>query len=263
MEFSCKCPGCASLIRATQRESIERIEIHRNVIPAKAGTQLFARVELGPGYRRDEGLIICGDSCFSLVGFRSLNAVFGTGTYASSRRDAAPTEWVVGNCLRLSTQTKTEPCGSVFDFQQSPTTSGLQTVQVTQLAGARAEVGGEVGDVLVAQLGRLRRHQCILAITQAVGLQRVRQVIGVLATQLGIGGIDWRIAVRTVAIDAALSSGLALGFRQLLANVDAAGGQTVGGGRTMFTAGVAGIFGGDFGVLGAGGLSEGGEEGDG
>ncbi|KAG0737754.1 hypothetical protein G6F50_016915 [Rhizopus delemar] len=50
----------------------------------------------------------------------------------------------------------------------------------------------------------------MLAVTGAVGLQRVRQVVTVLATQLWIGRIDRRIAVRPVAVDAALVGGLAL-----------------------------------------------------
>jgi len=50
----------------------------------------------------------------------------------------------------------------------------------------------------------------MLAVTGTVGLQRMRQVIAVLTTQLRIGRIDRRIAVGAVAIDAALAGGLAL-----------------------------------------------------
>ena len=53
---------CGGKFGVVSRLALES-NIHRenpkqkNVIPAKAGTQLSVRVELGPGFRRDDGLI--------------------------------------------------------------------------------------------------------------------------------------------------------------------------------------------------------------
>src|SRR5690606_20058681 len=86
-----------------------------------------------------------------------------------------------------------------------------RAVQILQLRLARTEVGRQVGDLLVVQVGGLRGHQRVLAGAAAVFLQGVGQVVRVLAAELGVAGVDRGIAFGTVAVDAALAGGLALG----------------------------------------------------
>jgi hypothetical protein len=139
-------------------------------------------------------------------------------------------------------QTETEPCGSVFSF---PARDDLPVhlVQIAQLRRTRTEIRGQVRNVLVAQAGGLRRHQRVLAVAAAVRLQRVRQVVAVLATQLGVSIVDRRIAFGTVAVHAALAGCLAFGLGQFLALGRVALGQAGRRTGTVFATGVAGILG--------------------
>src|SRR5690606_11315960 len=117
-----------------------------------------------------------------------------------------------------------------------------RAVQILQLRLARTEVGRQVGDLLVVQVGGLRGHQRVLAGAAAVFLQGVGQVVRVLAAELGVAGVDRGIAFGTVAVDAALAGGLALGGGKLLADRGAAG-RPAGGGagrRVAFGGGGAG-----------------------
>src|SRR5690606_5099552 len=107
----------------------------------------------------------------------------------------------------------------------------LQVAEVAQFRRLRREVGGEVGDLLVGQVAGLRGHQRVAAGAGAVHLQRVRQVVAVLAAQLRIRRIDRLVAGFAVAVDAGLAGGLALALRKLLAGGDVAFGEAGGGAR--------------------------------
>src|SRR5690606_16136600 len=100
----------------------------------------------------------------------------------------------------------------------------------------------------------------MLACAAAVLLQRVRQVVGVLPAQLGVAGIDRRIAVGAVAVDAALAGGLALGGGSLLASGDATGRQAGRGTRLLL---LPGFRGGGPVAAGAGGTAQGGGQAEG
>src|SRR3546814_6817181 len=101
----------------------------------------------------------------------------------------------------------------------------VDPVQVAQVAWTRAEVCGQVSDLLVGQVPGLLRHQRVLAVAVAIFLQRVREVVVVLAAELRIAGVDGRVAFLAVAVHAGLAGGLALGVGELLAGIDVALGQ--------------------------------------
>ena len=86
----------------------------------------------------------------------------------------------------------------------------MRAVQVPQFRRTRREVGRQVGDLLVGQVGRLLRHQRMLAATIAVLDQRVLDVVVILAAKLGIGLVQRLVAVGAVAVDARLAGGLLL-----------------------------------------------------
>src|SRR3546814_6188591 len=85
-----------------------------------------------------------------------------------------------------------------------------------------------VDDLLVGQVLGLLRHQRVLAVAVAIFLQRVREVVVVLAAELRIAGVDGRVAFLAVAVHAGLAGGLALGVGELLAGIDVALGQACG-----------------------------------
>src|SRR3546814_13410534 len=62
----------------------------------------------------------------------------------------------------------------------------------------------------------------------AIFLQRVREVVVVLAAELRIAGVDGRVAFLAVPVHAGLAGGLALGVGELLAGIDVALGQARG-----------------------------------
>src|SRR3546814_15669945 len=74
-----------------------------------------------------------------------------------------------------------------------------------QVAWTRAEVCGQVCDLLVGQVLGLLRHQRVLAVAVAIFLQRVREVVVVLAAELRIAGVDGRVAFLAVAVHAGLA----------------------------------------------------------
>ncbi|SON84175.1 conserved hypothetical protein [Xanthomonas citri pv. fuscans] len=145
--------------------------------------------------------------------------------------------------------------------------ASIDAVQIAQLRLPSTEVRCQVGDVLIAQRGGLGGHQRMLTVAATVGLQRMRKVVAVLAAQLGIAGIDRRIAIGTVAVHAALAGRLALGMGELVAGVGAAGGQTCRRAGAVLAAGVTGIASGVVGGLnlglGAGRHHQGSDQGDG
>src|SRR5690606_10948233 len=100
--------------------------------------------------------------------------------------------------------------------------ASVRAVQVAQLRGARAEVGGQVGDLLVGQVRGLLRHQRMLAVAAAILLQGMGEVVGVLAAELGIAVVERHVAVGAVAVDARLAGGRALGVGEGFAFGDAA-----------------------------------------
>src|SRR5690606_38007592 len=93
------------------------------------------------------------------------------------------------------------------------------------LGRARTEVGRQIGDLLVGQVRGLLRHQRMLAPALAVLVQRVRQVVGVLAADPGIAVVQRGVAVLAVAVDARLAGRRTLGIGQDLAFGDAAVGK--------------------------------------
>src|SRR3546814_1727775 len=106
----------------------------------------------------------------------------------------------------------------------------VDPVQAAQVAWTRAEVCGQVCDLLVGQVLGLLRHQRVLAVAVAIFLQRVREVVVVLAAELRIAGVDGCVAFLAVAVHAGLDGGLALGVGELLAGIDVALGQGRGPG---------------------------------
>ena len=129
-----------------------------------------------------------------------------------------------------------------------PSVDAVDAVQVPDLRRPRGEVGGEVGDLLVVQVRRLVGHQGVLAGAGAVGLERVREVVAVLAADLRIRGIQRLVAVDAVAVDAGLSgggalhvgAGLAFGDAALRQGVHAGGADHAGFGRCAAAGGEEG-----------------------
>src|SRR5690606_20966899 len=109
----------------------------------------------------------------------------------------------------------------------STSVDAVDPVEVADLRRSRCKVRGEVGDLLVVEVARLVGHQRMVAITAAVSLQRMRQVVTVLAADLGIGRVQRRVAICAMAVDAGLPRGLALDVGARLAFGDAAHGERV------------------------------------
>src|SRR5690606_7933657 len=97
--------------------------------------------------------------------------------------------------------------------------------EVAQLGRPGGEELRQVGDLLVAQALGLVGHQRMVARAAAVLLQRMAQVVGVLAADLRIGRVKRLVAVGAVAVDAGLAGGLALDRGLEFTGVDAAIGQ--------------------------------------
>src|SRR5690606_20166828 len=103
--------------------------------------------------------------------------------------------------------------------------SVVRAVQRDQSAVARTEIRGQVGDLLVGQGLGLARHQRVFAVAVAVRLQRMPDVVGVLAADRRVGRVDRCVAFGAMAVDAGLTGGLALGAGRFFAGGDVAVGQ--------------------------------------
>jgi hypothetical protein len=103
----------------------------------------------------------------------------------------------------------------------------------------------------------------MFAITLAIGEERVREVVGVLAAELRIRRVDRRIAFGTVAVDAGLAGRGVLRRRELLARFGVAGGQAGRRGLRRFMRFAAFTFGHGRGFLARAGGEREREHGDG
>src|SRR5690606_20913367 len=100
-----------------------------------------------------------------------------------------------------------------------------RAVQSLQLRLARTEVGRQVGDLLVVQVGGLRGHQRGRGGAAAGFPQGVGPGGRGLAAGAGGGWDGGGIGFGTVAVDAALAGGLAVGGGKLLGDRGGAGRQ--------------------------------------
>src|SRR5436190_12192340 len=95
----------------------------------------------------------------------------------------------------------------------------LVVAQVLELAVLRGEISAQVLDVLVGERGREARHDGVLARAALVFVQRLGDVVGVLAGDARVLRIDGLVAVGAVAGGAGLRlllavAGIAFGVRE-------------------------------------------------
>src|SRR5690606_13436712 len=125
------------------------------------------------------------------------------------------------------------PDGTRSPFGSAARGGSVNAAEVAEFGRLRSEESGQVGDLLVAQALRLVGHQRVVAGAAAILLQGMAEVVLVLATKLGIGGVQRLVAVGAMAIDAGLARGLALDRGLQLAGVDPALGQAGRGGAAI------------------------------
>ncbi len=100
--------------------------------------------------------------------------------------------------LRYGKQQTPPRRGLLFQIGIALSVSSLEVTNVLDVPRLSGEVGGQIGDILVAQGRGETRHDRVLAFTRFVVVQGLCEVGCVLPGKLRVAAVDGRVAISTV-----------------------------------------------------------------